>query len=305
LGSFILRRAFHGLIAMVALIVLVFVLSRLTGDPASLYLPENASAAEIDNFRTLHGLNDPVLVQFIHYLGDMTHLDFGMSIRRNVPAMDAVLQAFPWTLRLVAITVVLAMTVAMTMGPLAAYRVGSGFDRVVSVLALAAASIPDFWLAIVCILVFAVRLRWVPTSGIGGPIYWVLPVAVLMFKITGTVTQVVRGSMITTLSAPYIKAARGKGMPERRVVFVHALRNSVISAVTVAGDQTRGLINGAVVVETVFGWPGIGKLMIDAILQRDFAVVQAAVVVAAVAIFLLNVVLDLSYALLDARIGLN
>ncbi len=290
---------------MVALVLLVFFLSRLTGDPAALYLPETASPEDIEKFRILHGLNDPILLQFVDYLGDLTHLDFGMSIRRNIPAMQAVLEAFPWTLRLVAITVVLAMAVAMTMGPLAAYRVGSLFDRTVSVLALAAASIPDFWLAIVGILVFAVRLHWLPTSGVGGPIYWVLPVAVLMFKITGTITQVVRGSMISTLSAPYIKAARGKGMPERRVVFVHALRNSVISAVTVAGDQTRGLINGAVVVETVFGWPGIGKLMIEAILQRDFAVVQAAVVVAAVAIFILNILLDMSYALLDARVGLN
>jgi peptide/nickel transport system permease protein len=296
---------FHSLIAMAALITLVFVLSRMTGDPAALFLPESASQAAIDAFREQHGLNDPIIVQFGRYLSDIVHLDFGTSIRRSRPAMEAVLQAFPWTLQLVSITVVLAMLVAMTVGPLAANKTGSIFDRVVSVMALAAASTPDFWLAIVGILIFAVTLGWLPTSGTGGTIYWILPVAVLMFKITGTTTQVVRGSMVTTLAAPYIKAARGKGIPERRVVFVHALRNSVISAVTVAGDQTRGLINGAVVVETVFGWPGIGKLMIDAILQRDFAVVQAAVLVCAAAIFILNTLLDLSYVLLDSRIRLS
>ena len=290
---------------MIALVIAVFLLSRLTGDPAGLYLPETATAQDIANFRALHGLDQPIWVQFIHYLQDLARLDFGTSLRRSTPAMQEVLQAFPWTLRLVAIVVTLAMIVALTVGPLAARHVGSAFDRLASIMALAAASVPDFWLAIVGILVFAVTLQVLPTSGAGGPIYWVLPVAVLMFKITGTVTQAVRGSMVATLSSPYIKAARGKGMPEGRVVFLHALRNSVISAVTVAGDQTRGLINGAVVVETVFGWPGIGKLMIDAIIQRDFAVVQAAVVVTAAAIFALNIALDLIHAFLDPRIRIN
>lgn len=302
MGNFIVRRLLQSLVAMVALITLVFVLSRLSGDPALLLLPEGADRALVDAYRQQHGLNDPIIVQFGRYLWEVAHLDFGNSLWHNQTAMSLVLEAFPWTLRLVAITVVLAMLVAMTIGPLAAYYVGSAFDRIVSVVALAAASIPDFWLAIVGILIFAVTYRLLPTSGTGGIVFWILPVAVLMFKITGTTTQVVRGSMVSTLAAPYIKAARGKGMPERRVVFVHALRNSVIAAMTVAGDQTRGLINGAVVVETVFGWPGIGKLMIDSVLARDFSVVQAAVMVTAAAIFILNALLDLGYALLDSRV---
>jgi peptide/nickel transport system permease protein len=295
----------HSIIAMASLIVLVFFLSRLTGDPAMLYLPENATREAVRQFRELHGFDDPVFVQFLRYLGDLARLDFGYSIRRDMPAMEAVVQAYPWTLRLVGVTVLLAMLIAMTLGPLAAYRPGSPFDRVASVLSLAAASTPDFWIAIIGILIFAVDLGWLPTSGVGGPQYWVLPVAVLMFKITGTTTQVVRGSMISTLASPYIKAARAKGMQERRIVFIHALRNSVISAITVAGDQIRGLINGAVIVETVFGWPGIGKLMIEAITQRDFAVLQACVLATAAAIFLLNVLIDILYALLDPRIRLQ
>lgn len=295
----------HSIIAMACLIILVFFLSRLTGDPAMLYLPENATREAVRQFREQHGFNDPVFVQFLRYLGDLAQLNFGYSIRRDMPAMEAVTLAYPWTLRLVGVTVLLAMLVAMTLGPLAAYRPGSPFDRVASVLSLAAASTPDFWIAIIAILIFAVDLGWLPTSGVGGPQYWVLPVAVLMFKITGTTTQVVRGSMISTLASPYIKAARAKGMQERRIVFVHALRNSVISAITVAGDQIRGLINGAVIVETVFGWPGIGKLMIEAITQRDFAVLQAAVLATAAAIFLLNVLIDILYALLDPRIRLQ
>jgi peptide/nickel transport system permease protein len=305
LGEFLGRRMVHSTIAMASLVILVFFLSRLTGDPALLYLPENATADTVARFREQQGFNDPVYVQFLRYVGDIVRLDFGMSIRRNMPAMEAVMQAFPWTLRLAGITIVLAMLVAMTIGPLAAYKAGSIFDRIASVLSLAAASTPDFWIAIIAILLFAVQLGWLPTSGTGGPLYWIMPVGVLMLKITGTTTQVVRGSMISTLASPYIKAARAKGMPERRVVFVHGLRNSVIAAITVAGDQTRGLINGAVIVETVFGWPGVGKLMIDAIVQRDFAVVQAAVLVTAAAIFLLNILLDIAYALLDPRIRLN
>ena len=305
MGDFLAGRMLHSIIAMVSLIILVFFLSRLTGDPAMLYLPENATRETVRQFRELHGFDDPVIVQFFRYLGDIAQLDFGYSIRRDMPAMDAVMQAYPWTLRLVGVTVLLAMLIAMTLGPLAAYRPGSPFDRVASILSLAAASTPDFWIAIIGILILAVEFGLLPTSGVGGPAYWVLPVGVLMFKITGTTTQVVRGSMISTLASPYIKAARGKGMQESRIVFIHALRNSVISAITVAGDQIRGLINGAVVVETVFGWPGIGKLMIEAITQRDFAVLQACVLATAAAIFLLNVLIDIAYAWLDPRIRLQ
>lgn len=303
--EFLVKRLFFSFIALFGLLILVFVSARFTGDPAYLYLPDTATEEMRAQFREVNGFNDPILVQLGHYLWDAFHLDFGMSMRRNIPAMEAVMEALPWTLRLAGVTVVLAMIIAMVIGPLAAYKPGSIFDRIASVLSLAAASTPDFWLAILGILVFAVYLGWLPTSGTGGFVYWVLPIAVLMFKITGTTTQVVRGSMISSLASPYVKAARSKGMPEQRIIFLHALRNSVIAAVTVAGDQTRGLINGAVIVETVFGWPGVGKLMIDAIAQRDFAVVQASVLVTAAAIFLLNIFLDMIYAALDPRIDLQ
>ena len=300
--QFLTRRLFFSIVALFVLLVLVFLMARLTGDPAYLYLPDTATEEMRAQFREVHGFNDPILVQLGRYIWSALQLDFGMSMRRNIPAMEAVAVAFPWTLRLAGITVVLAMIVAMIVGPLAAYKPGSFFDRLASVLSLAAASMPDFWLAITAILVFAVSLGLLPTSGIGGPEYWIMPVGVLMFRITGTTTQVVRGSMISSLAAPYVKAAKAKGVPDKRIVFVHALRNSVIAAVTVAGDQTRGLINGAVIVETVFGWPGIGKLMIDAISQRDFAVLQASVLATAAAIFLLNIILDLIYTFLDPRI---
>jgi peptide/nickel transport system permease protein len=170
------------------------------------------------------------------------------------------------------------------------------------VLSLAGASAPDFWIALIGILVFAVALGWLPTSGTGTPWHWVLPIAVLFVRPFGLLVQVVRGSMIGALSSAYVKTARAKGVRERAVIFVHALRNGMLPVITVAGDQAAGIINGAVIVETVFGFPGVGKLMIDAISHRDFAVIQAAIMVTAVAIFVMNIVIDIAYAVLDPRI---
>jgi peptide/nickel transport system permease protein len=175
-------------------------------------------------------------------------------------------------------------------------------DRISSFVSMAAASIPDFWLAIVGIWIFAITLGWLPTSGVSGSEAWVLPIATLLLRPFGVLVQIVRGAMVSALSEPYIKLARSKGAGDVRIVTHHALRNAAAPALTVAGDLTVGLVNGAVVVETIFGWPGIGKLMIDSILQRDFAVLQAAVLLTAVAIFVLNILIDLGYALLDARV---
>ena len=151
-------------------------------------------------------------------------------------------------------------------------------------------------------MAFSVGLGWLPTSGTGTPWHWILPVAVLFIRPFGLILQVVRGSMIAALSAPYVKTARAKGVAARPIVFVHALRNAMLPVITVVGDQAAGLLNGAVVVETIFGFPGVGKLMIDSILQRDFAVVLAAITVTAIAIFAMNLVIDLAYAVLDPRI---
>lgn len=300
--EFLARRILFSIFAIMMLIVAVFVLARVTGSPALLYLPVDATPQVIKTFNRVHGFDQPVAVQFIRYLDGVVHLDFGKSIRRDAPAMDLVLQAFPWTLRLAGVTLVLSMVVALIAGPIAGYRPQGLVDRSIGTLSFVAASSPDFWIAIIFILIFAVQLGWLPTSGTGSIQYWILPISVLMLKITGVTTQVVRGSVVTSLASPYVKAARTKGMPERRVVFIHALRNSLISAVAVAGDQARGLINGAVIVETIFGWPGVGRLMMEAITYRDFAVLQAAVLVTATAIFVLNIVIDILYAVLDPRI---
>jgi peptide/nickel transport system permease protein len=300
--KFIGKRAVASAISLVGLVIMVFFLSRLTGDPADLYLPIDASHQAREQFREINGLNDPLMVQFGRYVADLAVLDFGNSIRQSRPAIDVVLAGFAWTLWLACVTMLLVTFAAIVIGSLAAFRVGGVFDRIATFFSLIGASAPDFWLAIVAIVVFAVNLRWLPTSGTGTIWHWVLPVSVLFVRPFGLILQVVRGSMIGVLSSAYVKTARAKGVRNRPIIFVHGLRNGMLPVITVIGDQAAGILNGAVVVETIFGFPGIGKLMIDSILQRDFNVVLAAIMVSALAIFLMNLLIDLAYALLDPRI---
>lgn len=296
------KRSLSSFVSLLVLVVLVFFLSRLTGDPASLYLPVDASDAMRENFREIHGLNDPVLVQFGRYISDLVHLNFGDSLRKARPAIDVVLEAFVWTFWLALITMSLVTVCAIVVGSVAAFNVGRPFDRFASLMSLIGASAPDFWVAIVGIVLISVKLQWLPTSGTGSFSHWILPVAVLFIRPFGLILQVVRGSMINALGSAYVKTARAKGVKNRAIIFVHTLRNAMLPVITVIGDQGAALLNGAVVVETIFGFPGIGKLMIDSILQRDFNVIMAAIMVTAVAIFIMNILIDIAYALLDPRI---
>lgn len=305
MNQYLVKRALHGLFSLCGLIVLVFFLARLTGDPTHLYLPLDASLETRAEFREKHGLNEPLWLQFSRYAHDLSRLDFGLSMRRQSPALGAVLNAFPYTLILSVSAMGTSLVLAIVLGSMAARKPNGFFDRCAGILSLGGASAPDFWVAIMGVLFFAVFLGWLPTSGVGGPLYWILPIGTLMIKTSGPLIQVVRGSMISQLAAQYIVTARAKGMRERRLIFVHALKGALLATITVAGDQSVGLVNGAVVVETVFGWPGIGKLMIDAILQRDFTVVQAAVMTTAVTIFAMNIAIDLLYMLIDPRVRVD
>ncbi|SEQ48418.1 peptide/nickel transport system permease protein [Devosia sp. YR412] len=296
------QRVIASLLSLLGLMILVFFLSRLTGDPAVLFLPIDATEEMKSQFRTLHGLDLPLFEQFGRYVWDLAHLDFGESLRKARPAIDIVLEAYAWTLPLAGITMGLVVVAAVILGSLAAFNVGGFFDRLVSIVSLIGASAPDFWIAIVAIVLFSINLGWLPTSGVGTPWHWILPVSVLFIRPFGLIVQVVRGSMLSALSAAYVKTARAKGVKNLPLIFVHTLRNAMLPVITVIGDQAAALLNGAVIVETIFGFPGIGKLMIDSILQRDFNVVLAAIMVTAIAIFIMNVLIDLAYGLLDPRI---
>lgn len=298
---FIVGRALNSTIALLGLLIAVFFLTRMTGDPASLYLPENATLEVREAYAVAHGYDDPAIIQFGRYVWGLLHLDFGMSMREGRSAMLTVLDALPTTLTLTSIALVVSLTVTVVIGALAASRPGGIFDRLATTISLIGASAPDFWVALVGVLVFAVTFRLLPTSGTGGPQYWVMPVFVVCLRPLGLVTQVVRGTMISVLSAPYIKTAKAKGLG-RAAILTQALRSSLLPVITVGGDIAVGMINGSLIAETVFGLHGVGKVLIDAITQRDFAVVQSAVLVIAIAIFALNIFIDVLYALVDPRI---
>jgi peptide/nickel transport system permease protein len=305
MGEFLLKRILYSGISLVGLIILVFFLSRLTGNPADLYLPIEASSEARFEFSQAHGFNDPALVQFGRFVGDLSRFNLGESLHQHRPVLDMVVEAFPTTLKLAVLAMTVALIISIVIGSLAAWRPGSVFDRIATIISLASASLPNFWVALVGVMVFAVALRWLPTSGTGDIFHWILPVVVLFIRPCGLMLQVVRSSMINALSSAYVKTARAKGVKNRTIIFVHALRNAMLPVITVAGDQAAGMINGAVIVEMIFGFPGIGKLMIDSISYRDFAVIQGGVICTAIAIFCLNIVIDLSYALLDPRIRHN
>lgn len=299
---FLLRRTALAALALLALMTATFFLVRLTGDPVDLYLPVDASQAARDAMRAQLGLDRPVLAQFLEFFLSLLRLDFGMSLWHNRPAMEVVLEALPKTLALGAIALALAFALASVFGVIAAARSGTAIDRFINVVSQAAASVPDFWLGLMCVLVFAVNLRVLPTSGFGGPAYWVLPVACLMARPFGMLVQIIRGSMVEALNASYVRTARAKGAMEGRVGFVHALRNALLPAVTVTGDLAAQFAGGGGVVEVVFGFPGVGKLLIDGILRRDFAIVQSSIFAVAVVIFLINIVVDMLYAAIDPRV---
>ncbi|WP_181785192.1 ABC transporter permease [Streptomyces phytophilus] len=300
---FLRRRVLTSILPLVAVLLGVFVLARLTGDPASLYLPESATPDQRAAFTERNGFDDSIWQQIADYFGGVFRLDFGESLRTGESAATMALRAFPATLQLAGATMLIAVAGAVVIGSWAAFRPNSLADRIASFLSMTAASVPDFWFAITGVWIFAVGLGALPTSGVSdGMSSWVLPVATLAIRPLGVLTQVVRGAMVSALSAPYVRLARSKGAGGVRVVSHHALRNAAAPALTVAGDLTVSLVNGAVVVETIFGWPGIGKLMIDSITGRDFAVLQATVLLTAVTIFVLNIVIDVCYALLDARV---
>jgi peptide/nickel transport system permease protein len=283
-------------------VVAVFFVTHMLGDPARLMLRPEASPEQVAAVRARLGLDDPLHTQFFRFLGNAARGDFGDSLWQRAPAMPIVLDRLPNTLYLAAATLLVAVPVAVGLGIASALRPGSWLDRGSTLAALSGVSIADFWLGLMLILIFAVNRGWFPTSGFGGPEYVVLPALALMVRPLGRVSQVVRSSMLDQLGQPYVTTARAKGLSERVVVSLHALKNAAIPALTLVGDETAALLNGAVVIETVFGWPGIGLLLIQAIERRDLPLIEASVFVIAVMIIVGNLLVDLAYTLFDPRI---
>lgn len=302
---FLGRRIASGVVALFGVVVIVFFLGRLTGTPALLYLPQGASKQMIDQFNEAHGFNRPLWHQFLSFLGDAAHLNFGQSIYQQRSALTAVTSVFPQTLLLALVAMTLSVLMAVALGCIAASRRFTAVDQFITLSSLTTASLPDFWFALVGVLLLAVHLRLVPTSGQSDLTSWILPVATLMLAPVGVLIQVVRGAMIEALNSGYVQNARAQGLAHRRLVYRHALRNAALPIITVAGDRAAGMVNGAIIVGTVFAWPGIGTVLVNAVLDRDFAVIQAGVFVIGVAVIILNVLVDLTYAVADPRVRVS
>jgi peptide/nickel transport system permease protein len=305
MGRFAVRRIAQGFLVIFGVTVMVFVFTRMVGDPVKVMLPLEASPQERAAFKHQLGLDRSIPVQFASYVGHLARGDLGTSLWQRRPAVDIVLEALPRTLELVLAAIALAVLLAIPLGVLAALRPGRMLDRVAVVLSLAGLSIPQFWLALLLILVFAVRIRLFPTAGMGGPEHLVLPMLALALPALGRIAMIVRSSMIDELNQQYVKTADAKGLPRRRIVGVHALRNASIPALTLTGwELIRALAGYSVVVETVFAWPGVGLLANQALDQQDLILLQAIVFVIALMVVLVNVAIDILYKAVDPRIKL-
>jgi peptide/nickel transport system permease protein len=280
----------------------VFFVTHLLGDPARLMLRPEATEEQVQALRESLGLNDSLWVQFGRYMRDLTRGDFGDSLWQRVPALPIALDRIPATLYLAGVTLLIAIPLALFLGIISAIRPRSIADRLVTVVSLAGVSTADFWLGLMLIIIFAVQLGWLPTSGYGGPSHVILPALALAVRPMGRISQVVRSAMLEEMSKPYVTTARAKGLGERVVVLRHTLKNAALPILTLMGDEAAVMLNGAVVIETVFGWPGIGILLIQAIERRDLPLIEAAVVCIAVMIVTVNLLIDLMYTFFDPRV---
>ncbi|PWW32147.1 peptide/nickel transport system permease protein [Cytobacillus oceanisediminis] len=281
----------------------VFVLVYLAGDPVSLMLPEDASEADREALREALGLNEPFVYQYFHFLSDLISGNFGTSFRYNQEALPLVLERLPATFELAAASMFVATVIAIPLGIYSARKRNSFVDLFITGGSVLGKAMPNFWLGIMLILLLAVNYQVFPVSGRGTIFHMVLPAITLGTGIAAEMTRLIRSSMLEILNQDYIRTAKSKGASETSVVFKHAFRNSLIPVVTIMGLQISHLVSGALITETVFSWPGLGLLLVQAVNGRDMAVVQAAVFIIAILVILVNLMTDLVYRLLDPRIN--
>ena len=302
---YLVHRMLQSLLVLFGVSFVVFFILHLTGDPALVLLPPDATADEIQRFREAMGFNDPFLVQYGRFLSGALHGDFGQSVRHGQPAFGLVVERLPATFELSGAALVLALLVAIPAGIVSAVRRNSLVDYVSTVGALLGQSMPTFWLGIMLILVFSVQLHVLPSSGRGTLEHLVLPAITLGLFTTARIMRLTRSGMLEVLNQDYIRTARAKGVADSPVVWKHALKNAAIPIVTIVGIELGTLLGGAVITETIFAWPGVGRLSVQAIYNRDYAVVQASVFLLASTFVLVNLVVDFLYTYLDPRIRLR
>ena len=300
--AFVVSRVATALLVIVGVSIVSFFLTFLSGDPAEIMLPQGATGEQIAQFKRAWGFDQPLPVQYWRFLSRAVQGDFGTSLRHGQPSLPLIWDRLPATFQLTVTAMLLAIALAVPLGILSATRRGSPIDLLAMFVALFGQSVPNFWLAIMMILLFSVSLGLLPTSGRGGWEHVVMPAAAIAINLMALLTRLVRSTMLEVLSEDYVRTARAKGLRELAVLSGHALRNALIPLVTVVGLQFGYILGGAVVIETVFTWPGVGLFTIQAITNRDYPVVQASVFLLATAVVLINLAVDLLYGWLDPRI---
>jgi peptide/nickel transport system permease protein len=304
MSGFIARRLAQSILVVVAVMLLVFIMTFLSGDPASLLLPPDASREEVAAFSKAMGFDRPLWLQFLTYAGHLLQGDFGRSWRFQEAALPLVLSRVPATFELALAALAVSLLIAFPVGIVSAVRRDTKIDGLSMIAALLGQSIPGFWLGLMLILVFAVDLGWLPTSGRNGLQYLVLPAVSLGLALAGRNARLVRSCMLEVLGEDYIRTARAKGLSEFRVIAKHALRNALLPIVTVIGLEFGNLLGGTIITETVFSWPGMGLLAMQAVAGRDYPVVQTVVILSALSFVLLNLGVDILYTRLDPRVSL-
>jgi peptide/nickel transport system permease protein len=299
---YLAQRVIQGVGTLVVISLIVFLLARLSGDPLLIMLSEEASKEDYAVAAQHWGLDRPLIEQYVTFLGNALRGDLGQSIRLRRPALELVWERLPATLQLAGAAILVSLLIAIPIGVLSAVKRDTPLDYVGKVIALIGQSMPSFWLGIVLIWIFAVILGWLPASGTGGPQHFILPALALGWYQVAAVMRLVRSAMLDVLDSEYVKLARIKGVAERGVVWRHCLRNAAIPPLTYIGFIVAVLLTGSIVIETVFAWPGIGLLAIDAVRYRDFPVVQTVVLLYAAKYVIINLLVDVAYVYVDPRI---
>jgi ABC-type dipeptide/oligopeptide/nickel transport system permease component len=303
--TYLLRRLLQSLLVLFGVSFVVFLILHLTGDPALILLPPDASVEDVQRFRKAMGFNDPFIVQYGRFLSGALRGDFGQSVRHGEPAFALVVERLPATFELSGAALLVALSLAIPAGIVSAVRRNTPVDYLSTVTALLGQSMPTFWLGIMLILIFSVQLNLLPSSGRGGLEHLIMPAVTLGLFTTARIMRLTRSGMLEVLGQDYIRTARAKGVSDRPVVWKHALKNAAIPIVTIVGIELGTLLGGAVITETIFAWPGVGRLSVQAIYNRDYPVVQAAVFLLASTFVMVNLVVDVLYTYLDPRIRLR
>lgn len=301
--QYILKRLGHTVLVIVGISVISFFFLHLSGDPVGLMLPQDAAQEEIDALRRSMGLDDPIVIQYLRFAAAAFSGDLGDSIYSGMPVFELIVERMPATLELATAALLLALAIAIPVGVIAALKRGTFIDTASMIVVSLGLAMPHFWLGTIGIVLFSVQLGWLPTSGRGSLLHLLMPAATLAFSLLALFARFTRSAMLEVLNQDYVRTARAKGLRETAVVGKHALKNALIPLVTVVGMEFGFLLGGAVIVETVFAWPGVGRLIVQSILDRDYPVVQAAVMLLAIIFVVVNLLVDLLYVWLDPNIS--